>query len=220
LAGVITGDAVSVSGAASGVFADKNVAENKPVSVGGLTLAGAAAANYNLNLTTLSANITPASLTVTGLTANDKLYDGTTSATLSGTPTLLGVIGSDVVLLSGTATASFSDSNPGNNKLVTITGFFLTGSGTANYNLIPPTAQASIISSGLKISSPALTGGVFKITIATVNGVNYTLESKGALGDAAWSQGQTILGDGSVKQMSDSTATSSRRFYRIRMHSP
>jgi len=53
------------------------------VTVSGLTLGGAQAADYALTQPKAAASITPAKLTVTGLTANNKVYDATTAATLN-----------------------------------------------------------------------------------------------------------------------------------------
>ena len=87
-----TGDAVSVTGSATGSFATINVASgvSVSVSVSGLSLAGAQSSNYALTLPTLAANITAKALSITGVVAADKSYDGTTAATLSGTAALLG----------------------------------------------------------------------------------------------------------------------------------
>jgi len=48
-------------------FADKNVGTDKPVTMTGLALGGAAAANYTLvDPTNVTANVTAAGLTVSG----------------------------------------------------------------------------------------------------------------------------------------------------------
>ena len=53
------------------------------MTVTGLSLTGADAGNYVMTLPpTTTANITAATLTVTGITAANKVYDGTTDATL------------------------------------------------------------------------------------------------------------------------------------------
>ena len=61
--------------------------------------------------------VDPATLTVSaaGLTPDNKIYDGTTAATLAiGTPTLVGVVGTDSVsLVTSSATGSFDDKNVG-----------------------------------------------------------------------------------------------------------
>jgi hypothetical protein len=63
--GVLANDLVAVSDTAA-IFNDKNVGNAKPVSITGISLAGADAGNYLVNASTLtSANITPATLTET-----------------------------------------------------------------------------------------------------------------------------------------------------------
>src|SRR5207245_9362286 len=75
------------------------------------------------------------------ITADDKAYDGTTSATIL-TRTLSGaVLGDDVHLSGGTAT--FSDRNVGVGKTVTGSGFSLTGTDAGNYSLSSPTAATT-----------------------------------------------------------------------------
>ena len=68
-----------------GTFDTKDVGTGKTVTVSGLSLTGADAGNYILTPPTTTANITAATLTVTGITASDKVYDGTTDATLDTT---------------------------------------------------------------------------------------------------------------------------------------
>src|SRR5262249_54730377 len=82
-----TGDTMTLGGTATGTFASKDVANGISVSVSGNTLTGAQAGDYVLAANEqagLTANITPKALTGTGLTANNRTYDRTTSATLSG----------------------------------------------------------------------------------------------------------------------------------------
>src|SRR5207244_1709672 len=89
LSGVTPGDVVSCGG--TGSFASATVGTGKTVTSSNLTLGGAAAANYALSLTTASttANITAATLTP-AITASNKTYDGTATATIACT--LTGVI--------------------------------------------------------------------------------------------------------------------------------
>jgi hypothetical protein len=90
----VSGDMLTVS-YTSAAFADKNVGTAKAVSVNGISISGADAANYTVNTTaSTTANITPRALTLTAAT-NTKTYDGTTSAT--ATPTVTGLQGSDSV---------------------------------------------------------------------------------------------------------------------------
>jgi hypothetical protein len=86
--------------------------------------------NYSTVFHSAAGTIT--SLTITGsITASDKTYDATSSATIA-TRTLSGVLGSDAVSYSG-GLAVFSDSNAGMAKVVTATGLYLTGTDAGNY---------------------------------------------------------------------------------------
>ena len=86
-------------------------------------------------------------LTIAGLTANNKVYNGLTTATLSGTAALVGVETSDVanVTLGGTAAASFANANVGTAKAVTVTGYSITGSAIGNYTLSQPSGLTADI---------------------------------------------------------------------------
>jgi hypothetical protein len=88
-----------------------------------------------------------------GITASNKIYDGTTAATIL-TRTLTGVVGTDAVSLTG-GTATFSNETIGNGKLVTGSGFSLTGAQAGNYHLSPviATTTANISASGLTVSA-------------------------------------------------------------------
>ena len=93
--------------------------------------------------------VTPATLTVTGIAATNKVYDGTTAATLTGTPgALAGVVSGDTVTLGGTAVGTFVDANVGTGKLVTVSGQTLGGASAGNYTLTEPTTTANITGAG------------------------------------------------------------------------
>ena len=101
LAGVLAGDAGNVVLVTNGYAANFNngsVGNGKPVTVSGLTLSGSAAGNYTLTQPTgLRANITALGVTISsGLSANNKAYDGTTVATItSNNVVLAGVLAGD-----------------------------------------------------------------------------------------------------------------------------
>ena len=63
-----------------GIFDTKDVGTGKTVTVTGLTLTGADTGNYIMIAPTTTADITAATLTVSGITASNKVYDGTTDA--------------------------------------------------------------------------------------------------------------------------------------------
>ncbi|MDE2342295.1 MAG: filamentous hemagglutinin N-terminal domain-containing protein, partial [Betaproteobacteria bacterium] len=135
------GDALNISGTASGTYNSKNVANATTVTFGGLSLSGAQAMDYVLNLATTTASITPASLSVTGTTVASKVYDGTTTAALSG-GSLAGVIGSDAVTLA--QAGSFASKNVGNAITVSAADT-LSGTDAGNYTLTQPTGLSASI---------------------------------------------------------------------------
>jgi len=95
-------------------------------------------------------------LTVAGLTANNKVQDGTTAATLSGIASLVGVVTGDEadVLLSGTPSATFASAAPASGIAVTVSGYVLTGSKASNYTLSQPGGLTADITS---LSTPTAT---------------------------------------------------------------
>jgi membrane-bound inhibitor of C-type lysozyme len=139
LQGVVSGDSVTLVEA--GQFSDKNVGTGKSVTAAN-TLSGSGAANYSITQPTgLSANITAKGLTVTGTLVANKVYDGTTAATLSG-GSLQGVVSGDSVTL--VEAGQFSDKNVGIGKSVTAANT-LSGSGAANYSITQPTGLSADI---------------------------------------------------------------------------
>ena len=169
LVGVLAGDVVNLyTGAAQGTFSDKNVGDDKTVTIAGLSISGPDASNYFLMQTTATANITARAISAS-ITAADKSYDGTTDATITGR-TFVGVLFPDsVTLVAGTAT--FTDKNVGNDKLVTATGLSLTGADAGNYT-VNPTAMttANITTAELSVTGLAVDGKVYDgTTSATLN---------------------------------------------------
>lgn len=75
-------------------------------------------------------------LTLTGITLNNKEYNGNTDATgnFAGAG-LNGIIGTDSVILKGTPSASFLTADVGNEKTVTVSGYSLEGVDAEYYTL-------------------------------------------------------------------------------------
>ena len=67
-------------------------------------------------------NITVRSLTVSGITASDKTYDGSTSATLDASSFYSGLVSGDT--FNGSYTGAFSNANVGTGKTVNITSSY------------------------------------------------------------------------------------------------
>ncbi len=122
-------------------------------------------------IATTASSVSKKALTITGVSAENKVYDGGTSATLTGTPTLVGVEAPDVgnVSVSGTPTATFATSGVASGIAVTVAGYTLTGSAEANYTLTQPTGlTANITQAPLTISGAAVTTRPYDTTTAAV----------------------------------------------------
>ncbi len=174
-------DSVGIAGTGAGNFADKNVGVGKPVAVTGYTLTGADAGNYTLAQPTgLSATISQANLALSGLTASGKIYDGTTAATLAGTPTVTGFEG-DIVTVSGTGVGNFADKNAGLGKAVTVGGYTLAGNDAGNYNLVAPSGlTADIARASLAVTGVTANDKTYDATTAATLGGNATVAAFGS----------------------------------------
>jgi len=170
LLGVTSGDVVTLNTTnAVGAFVDKNVGTGKLVTVSGLTLLGADAGKYTLTQPTINADITPASLTVTGITVSDKVYDGTTTAMLNTNNGALNTVisGDAVTLNAAVATGAFTDPIVGTNKTVSVSGLALSGADAGNYNLTPLSLNASITPADSMVTAwPTATAITYGQTLA------------------------------------------------------
>jgi uncharacterized repeat protein (TIGR01451 family) len=173
LGGVFSGDAVTLgTGGAAGAFASKNVAQNVLVSVSGLTLGGAQAGDYTLAQPATTANITPAMLTVSGITAADKVYNANTTATLSTAGVALGGVfsGDAVTLGTGGAAGTFASKDVAQNILVSVSGLTLGGAQAGNYTLTQPTTTANITPAMLTVSGITAANKIYNAnTMATLS---------------------------------------------------
>ncbi|MBG6219970.1 MULTISPECIES: YDG domain-containing protein [unclassified Janthinobacterium] len=183
--GLVGGDSVSLAGSGTGSFADKNAGVNKAVTVSGYTLSGADAGNYVVTQPSgLTASISKASLVVSGIAAANKTYNATTGATLSGAASV-SALGSDIVSVVGTGAGSFADANAGSNKVVSVTGYTLTGADAGNYNVVQPNAvsatihKADVIVSGSKTYDGATSVAGSTLTATGVAGQQFSVTGAG-----------------------------------------
>lgn len=201
LNGVLAGDIgnVSLSGSPVFNFTNANVGTNKPITVTGYTLSGSAAGNYTVTQPTgLTANITPLTVTVSGASANDKAYDGTTAATISGA-LLSGVLPADVGNVLAT-TGTFAQANVGTNIAVTI---LLTGSDAGNYTFTSPTLFADIAKGNQTITFGPLADKTvadvpFALTATASSGLTVTYTSSNPSVATVSGNIVTIVGVGST----------------------
>jgi mucin-19 len=110
-----SGDQISLSG--SGLFSSANAGTNLSYTINSVAISGADAANYSFSGTVFGSNgvITQAALTVSGISASNKVYDTTQVVTFTGTPSLIGVMLGDAVDVAGSPAATFAQANVANN---------------------------------------------------------------------------------------------------------
>ncbi len=173
----------------TGYLLDKNAGYSKPMTLGTLALGngtnGGKASNYTLVGGQAFIDWIP--LSVNGLTAQNKIYDATTAATIAGTATISPLGSDDVTLnLGGPGAAVFNSRNVGNNITVSLTSYALTGADAANYTIRSNQLTANIIRKNISITgTPVATSRVYDgTTLTTISGVTF---SGGGLiaGDAA-----------------------------------
>ena len=158
----------------------KNVGTGKAVSISNVALTGADAGNYTLNATTASttASVTPKPVTLTGVTATDRAYDGTLSVAVSGNNVSSNsFVANDVVSIAlppnGLSSGTIASKNVGANKPVTVTGLSLAGSDAGNYliDLAGSGITVNITQKGLTASfvggTRAYNGGVTAPVVAS-----------------------------------------------------
>jgi len=132
LVGTLTGDAVTLDGGLAH-FDTSSVGTGKTVTLLGATLVGTDADNYTLtSVADTTADITVRELTGS-FTAADRIYDGTTDASVVTSSVVVVVPGDEVRLTGGTL--SFDDKNVGDDKTVTWVGATLIGADASNYTL-------------------------------------------------------------------------------------
>ena len=221
----VSGDVFTVTGTAT--FATKTAALGKTVSITNIAISGADAGNYQQNLTaTSTADIEQRPLEVTGtLQAQDKVYDGTRTATYDiADLTLVGVQGGDLVGVTNPRGRFRTDANVGVNKVVELTSFQFTGADLGNYAVSvnnSPITYASITARNLTVTISATNKTYDGTTAASVtysdNRVNGdiftvtgtpTFSSKTAVnGKTVTATGISISGADSANYTNNTTAT-------------
>ena len=149
LSNTIAGDDVTLVAAnMAASFTQKTAGDNKTVNLSGFTVTGADAFNYRLRQPTATGTIMRRQVTVSGIVASDKVFDGNSSAAISTANAVVnGILGNDAAVLDVQgAVGTFANAQIGTNKTVTVAGLSLTGADAGNYAIVPPTATATIYS--------------------------------------------------------------------------
>lgn len=208
LFGLLAGDTVFLAG----TFDNKNVGTAKTVSYKN-QLTGVDSGNYSLASKTgsVSADITAKTLTVTGTTVADKVYDGKTVATVMGGG-LVGVVGGDRVEL--VQSGVFATKNAGRDVAVQITDT-LRGAAAGNYLLVQPSGlTADITPKALRVidgkvaakeydgtTAATMTGGKLS---GVIKGDSVTLTQNAQFADKDAGTGKIVF---FTNQLSGSEAT-------------
>ena len=150
------------------------------MTVIGVALSGTDAGNYtSASPAGLSANITAKNLTISGAVANNKQYDGNTTATVDFTSATLAVVvsGDSVSINSSGYSASFATKTVGTGKAVTVIGVALSGGDAGNYTVSQPSGLiADITAKNLTISGAVANNKQYDgNTTATVDFTSATL---------------------------------------------
>jgi hypothetical protein len=216
----IDGDLLTLN-SAIGVFAQAAAGQDIPVTPA-FSLSGTDAGNYTLSQPALTGTITPKELTVTGATAANKIYDGSTAATITGA-VLVGILAGDDVALDS-LTGVFASAGPGEGIPVTAT-LTLAGADIGNYTLLQPeglqasiTPAADLLITSTGMGSDPLCGKVFRLGWQGADNCQYRVEYTDTLIPPAWSPlpgCAGIPGSNGVIRAADTNGLPGSRFYRI-----
>ncbi len=178
--------------------------------------------------TNLAQTVNKASLSVTGITASDKTYNANTAATLNFSgATFVGLVNGDVGnvgLSTAGAAGSFAHKTVGTALPVTITGLQISGSASANYTLVTPTASASILplqitasitvadknydgTTAATIATRKLTGVIIGDSVACIGGTATFADSASGLGKLVTAVNLALTGADAANYTINTTAT-------------
>lgn len=156
LNGLLQGDTVTVN-TGKAEFTSADAGENIEVTFSDYSITGSSALNYTLKgqPDPVTATIRPKPVTITGVTAEDKDYDGTKTATPNTEHAQIdGIISGDTVNIKA-GTGTFASADVGTGITVTFSGFSLTGADSSNYTLsAQPASTTADIAKGTYTGTP------------------------------------------------------------------
>ena len=121
-----------------------------------VTITAAETGDYATATKSVTINVAQKDVTITGLSAANKVYDGNDTATITGTASIAGKVGSDDVTVTG-GTATFDSKDVGAGKTVTFSGYGLGGTAAGNYKL---TAQPASVTAEITAREVTITNGI------------------------------------------------------------
>jgi hypothetical protein len=181
----------SATPAGTFAFTTLSTAPNAGTALQSVTYMPTDSTNYNTVSSTASVTVKPKAVTVTGLTANDKVYDGNTAATLNTSgAALVGLVSPDVVTLNtADATGAFNDPNVGTAKTVMVSGLSLSGTDAGNCTLASSVASATadILARAITVTAVA-DSKMYDGTPASAGVPAITAGSLASTDSAVWTQ--------------------------------
>ncbi|UOD32235.1 filamentous hemagglutinin N-terminal domain-containing protein [Massilia violaceinigra] len=185
LGGFVAGEGAGVN-ATSGTFNSANVRDASSVSavIGGASaMPGTLLSNYVLPASASGAGtITPRTVTVSGMTVAPKVYDGTTTATLSSAGSLSNLVAGEALTLAAPRSANYDNRSAGNGKLVTASGFTLADGAAglaSNYVLASGTAS---VNTGVITRAPLIIRADDKMRASGAANPAFTFSASGFTG--------------------------------------
>lgn len=163
--GVVTNTTVYVrlaaTAAVSGTYDSVNV-----------TISSTDATGKTVSTTASGNSVTAKEITITGLSASNKTYDGSTSASVSGTPTYDGLANGETHSVTDSVTWSFPDKNVGTGKVLIASGSYTAPND--NYTIsAQPSLSADITAKGLSVTGAAASNKTYDgTTSATITGAS------------------------------------------------
>lgn len=154
---------VGSAGTISSTTVYVRLAANAPVvgtyNAQNVVLSSTGASSVNVVTAASGNTVSAAGLTITGISANNKVYNGDATATLSGTAAYVGLQNSESFSVTGTPVASFNNANAGTSKPVTVSGYTAP---STNYTVTQPTGlTANIDPLGISVTPDAGQSKVF-----------------------------------------------------------
>ena len=128
------------SGSASGTLRIRlkaNASATGTYNSNNIVLSSTGATSVNITTPSSGNSVSTKTLTITGISFIDKVYDATTTVTISGTPSYVGLVNSESFSVSGSVTWAFSSANVGSSISITRTGSYSAPS--TNYTVTQPT---------------------------------------------------------------------------------
>ena len=188
----------AVVGSATATFASANVGNGIAVTVTGFS---APSTNYTLTQPSFTANITAVNLTISGIAISNKVYNGTTAATITGTAAYQGLVNGQTFSITGTPSAVFTSATVGTSIAVTVSGYTAP---SANYTLTQPTGlTADITQANQSITFNALANKTtadvpFALTATASSGLSISYTSSNTAVATISGSTVTIVGVGST----------------------